>query len=817
MKRLFCLAVLPVFFCLCSAEAGAAGESMEEQVRELLKNAISGDDLSAAQVLIQRACQLVESEDIQDGDLNKGFVKVEISQTLGKIYLRNRRRSDRDEQLRKKGEAVLLAVLDEYRQLRIEAKSQATLIEKRLRWDQAQENKKWQELRGYISRANYSTAWTLYHLGLAVRGEGRRQELLLAAIDGFEGFTEEGYRANRIVADCFVGQALCLLELGRYYDAAKLLDLNPVQLSKGDKAFFKRVMYLRIRAYRAMGASTDVVGDAKFYYDQRHKGKSLPPDKTEIEMTVEWARSLAVLARKSDQNPYWMRYRGQLNEVSRIVYSYGEPWASMVAVAVGDNDIVSPMSSLIHGRDYYAAGAYEKALAKVELGLELSDGDRQPVADLNYLQIATLIKLGDRSKGYDAATEFVRKYRHDGRWNEIWQVAVEIGMQLHSQAGADGKPAIDELLAIADLGRFDPADDQMYARSMLYRASMLIDKGEYSQATAIAAGIDRAKAGNGIYWRSVYLAALAAYRQAEQDFADTRTRAFLDRAKEKFSEYARFAEKSDTEDDICPSMRQLGLKIAHGFISLRQPDIDAAIAMADAVEKLNCRDGDMAEGIFAVRIEASVLKGDVEMAGELIDAVIAEQGGGVAAARALAKAGDLLEKKYALLAVSDREDDRVLANATARRLTSIYSFLLRHISKSDDAALRLQAVAVRRRLGYSLIWCGKYDEAVLQFKRVLGEVELSVSGEAVEGLGLAFEGAGDFEGAAMQWASLIQSLNKKSEKWLEANYHLIYCRIRQGRIADASKMLEFFQLRYSHLLSDQWQKKFSTLFEESNR
>jgi tetratricopeptide (TPR) repeat protein len=471
----------------------------------------------------------------------------------------------------------------------------------------------------------------------------------------------------------------------------------------------------------------------------------------------------------------------------------------------------------MQGRDYFAAGAYEKALAKIEQGLELSDGDRQPVADLNYLQIATLIKLGDRSRGYDAAREFVSKYRHDGRWNEIWQVAVETGMQLHSQSGGDGKPAIDELLAIADLGRFDSADDQMYARAMLYRASMLIDKGEYSQAAAIAAGIDRAKAGSGIYWRSVYLAALAAYREAEADFAGPGTRAFLDRAKDKFSEYARFAEKSDTEDDICPSMRQLGLMIARGFISLRPPDIDVAIAMADAVEKLDCGDGDIPEGVFAVRIEASVLNGDAEVAGELIDAVIAEQGGGVAAARALAKAGDLLEKKYALLAASEMEDDRVLANATARRLAGIYSFLLRHISKSDDAALRLQAVAVRRRLGYSLIWCGKYDEAILQFKRVLDEVELSVSGEAVEGLGLALEGAGDFEGATRQWASLIQSLNKKSEKWLEANYHLIYCRIKQGRIEDASKMLEFFQLRYSHLLSEQWRKKFSTLFEEASR
>ena len=278
--------------CLLIADTIEAETSVSGKVAELIAESMDASTVDKAMEKLDLAGELLSQEAGKISELQSGFLYADIIQTKAKIYTVLWQRDLGKESTRNQARLLLQSSVEKYKMLGKQAEKDSKSIERRIRGDvDATKSGKWQQTSGYVSRANYSIAWSKYSLGIVAENEAERKEYLENAIENFSNFTESGYRQNAIIANCFRGKGLCLYELGRFYDVAKLLNYDTVTPFNTELVTFRQVSHLRMKAYQFLPSDIEVENSAKLYFDLLNQNKELSP--IELEMAIMRRESLA--------------------------------------------------------------------------------------------------------------------------------------------------------------------------------------------------------------------------------------------------------------------------------------------------------------------------------------------------------------------------------------------------------------------------------------------------------------------------------------------------------------------------------------------
>jgi len=791
--------------------------AIDARITTLLADAVAAPTKAAAEAKLREAELLFQSARARLDELTRGFLTADIKRTRGRMLAMAWQRAgakDPDRAtLRDKARRSLLVALDEYARLQKLSEDKADAIERRLGTADPAENKQWREACGSISRANYAQAWTNYTLGmLATKAE--REAYLKKALERFVGFTADGYRKHPIITDCFLGHALCLYELKRHFEITRLLEkATPRNTPPGT---YKRMTYLLLKAYKALsdpGPSLKLEEAAKRYFDSLPAGHK--HDGVELDMALTRARNLGALAKAMPA--YAARFQMRLDKVARLVYSYGEPWCSQFARALGKSAGGKSFTCLVRAREHFTAQKFEQAIAEANKGIAAADAKSSTVllADLRYTKAAACWNLKRWRDAHLAAFEFLQHHRSDRRAPEMCRRALQAALNARK-----ARPP----LAAADFIRFLNFAERNFARepevqkAPWYRATLLLESKQYQRAEqALRRILPRSK----LYRQAQYGLALAAYRQAEaaaeakHGDAEALTR-LLARAATAVSRSldALSGDLREDERPLVKSAATLALATVRRLLALPVPDHATALGLLGRTESLRDLGDEVVAQRLALRIEANVLARRTDVATKLIDALLERGTIDPHLAQAFANVADPLEREYERLENATRYDE---AKGLGRKLVRIYTLLLRHVSRSPDKRVRAQGISVRRRLARGLQRLGDHKKAIPHYKRLVAKVPRETSGDVLRGLAVAYEHTRSYEAAIATWRVLSRGLKQKSDEWFEARYHLIRCYLRAGRRDQARKLLDYLKLQCPRLEAGKWTGQFKKLDQELSK
>ncbi|GAF76729.1 unnamed protein product, partial [marine sediment metagenome] len=318
---------------------------------------------------------------------------------------------------------------------------------------------KWRLTCGYITRADYETAWTHYGLSLFADDEAKRSEHLQKGIEEFRKFTAEGYRDHPVIAECFLGQALCLYEQQHYFEVIQLLDIRQITSTNTPTETFRRMMYLRIRACRALPSEWNLAWTAQQYFEALPREHQL--DTIELEMALEWVRSLTSLIRslqvsdrefqrrnKTSGDPYQSSLQKRLELVAGVVYPYGDPWWAQLAELMEEVAMEAPFGCLARSRRFFEQKRYDQAFRQAQTGLRAMESNHQVAgsfdwnrdlqdkkveeklfADLRYLKAAACWNLHYWLEAHLGAREFLIHHVDDERTNQMCRSGIQAGLK----------------------------------------------------------------------------------------------------------------------------------------------------------------------------------------------------------------------------------------------------------------------------------------------------------------------------------------------------------------------------------------------------
>jgi tetratricopeptide (TPR) repeat protein len=428
-KSLVCLAVL-------YGSQLALAESPTDKVYTLRQAAIASQTKSDADQMLNRAEDVLKNSRRSMGRLDRDFLQNDITQTRGLVCLSFWQRDRSNSHLRDEGQRLLLMALNRYALLAQRCQDEVDAMEQKSNASPISQNTSYQTTVGNISRANYKTAWTEYLLGLSTDRSDERQRRLTNGLDGFMSFTARGYRNDPIVADCFVGHARCLYELGRYFDVTEILDRETITQTNTTPSNFKRITKLRIKAYEALARHLMVDDSARIYVD------SLPNDHrfddVELTIAVSWARSLGFLISDPVFDQYTTTYEQHLATLCQRISPYGEPWRIKLTQSLSDCGMESPFeyserifsqADSVKLESHLLAGHTDSADRLIDRVLDTESSDPQAVTALinsaNQLEQAR-VEMGQPEKEV----------------NRIDRMLVRIYLSLLDRIGIAEDPAI---------------------------------------------------------------------------------------------------------------------------------------------------------------------------------------------------------------------------------------------------------------------------------------------------------------------------------------------------------------------------------------
>ncbi len=796
-----------------------AEETTVGMIGRLLEEAVAAPTEELAEKKLSEAEEQYKSARRKLERMELDFLAADLERTRGRIRLMAWQRDENQVARRTEAARHLEQALAVYQRLATEADAQAAQMELRQNRETLEKNKKYQEASGYVSRAHYAMAWVSYNLGL-LADEANRSAYFEQAVERFTRFTSGGYRDHPVLADCFLGQALCYYELGRDGQVIELL--QPAAPANTPETTFKRMTYLRLRTFLRMRRYRELHEAAERYFGERPAERRL--DEVELGMAVEWARSLAALAGDPKSNPYHARYRERLDRVAAMVQPYGESWQREIIRAAGGQAGNESLRCLEVARKAFGEGRYADALTQAESGLNLL-AQQQPAsdtlaADLRYLRAAAAWNLQQWLAAHRSADDFLRHHASDRRSETLLTYAFEAGTK-----ALKSEPALspEAFLAFLDYAEKQFANQPIVGRFAWERANLFFEAGRYREAEQV---LNQVRSDSPIYRRAQYALAVIALRQVDDQIKQAKNENeqplidLLNRSAAAIKRYT-LAATTDLPADAYAEARSMvdaALRTAAHYLEPARPDMPAIQALINNSETLlkMLHDPDYAADQRTIlTMTMQWLDGRGESANKNLDTLLGRSGSRAAARPYLAMMADVLERQYdRRIAQGNETSARLLAEPLVR----IYTALLEDAGQASVSANRDQEIALRRRLAQNLRRLGRDREALAQYEWLLRQVPdplpLEKAGDVLRGLGYGYEALGQYDRALDQWRILAQGVKENTDGWFEAQYHLIRCHQLAGRLDHAQKLLHLLRLRCPTIESANWRKRLDALDRE---
>ena len=807
------VACLAAGWLLASAGAAGGAEGVDTRIERLLSEVRSAGTLAEAEQRLRRAEKLLEIRGAKIDSTTRRFLQADIRRARGRwAAMAWRRRPTGNDALRETARKELGAAIGEYTGLVQLCEDRLDAMESRLGPGDPSRNRSWRTLRGQISRANYCEAWSHYNLGLIAADEARRKGRFDQAVERFSSFTARGYRNHPIVADCFLGQALCHYERKQYFQVLELL--KPARASNTPADIFKRMAYLLIKSAEAYGSYLAAENCAKRYFDALPASHKL--DAIELGMALERAKCLGVLADPKQNPEYHKLFRGRLDAVAKAIYARGEPWRTELARVLGRNSGATPFKCLSQAQTLFKSGKFAEAAAKAGEGIAAATAETPPavLADLRYVRAAAAVNRGKPLEAFRAAGEFLRNHPADRRAGGLCRAALRAGRE-----ALQAKPPLprDDFLGfLAWMEKRLPTHPEA-KRIPWYRARVFLDAGRLREAERALGAVP---ADSPVYVLAQYGLAVAAAKQAEalarRGKADPKEMARLvdgsARAVERFVASAGRRKMSDVELQAARTVVDVAVATARRYLELPAPRPARAVAVLDRADKLAAYRGRAGRQRLALRCRAHLLAGDMAAAERafsgLLRSPVAADGNAPPVLASLL--GPLMDPFDRLTKAGKTE----AAAGLGGRMARMQERVLRSVSASPTPAVRAQEGAARWLLAEILRKVGRHAEAAGQYEQLLPNTPKRKAGPVLRGLAICQEKSRRYASACERWQALAGGLKKKTDGWYEARYHWFWCLYQQGRRDDARKRLAYFRLQHPRIATGIWQAAFDALGQE---
>ena len=793
--------------CLC-AVAAARAASVEERVNAFVARAMAARTAAEADRPLGQAEGLIRTHGSELDELASSLLQADVKRARGQAYVALWQRTPAQTALRDQAERCLSQVLKDYERIQKQCEGEANQRETDL-GPAVDKDKRYRQACGNVSRSNYAMAWAEYSLGVASATRAEREAHLKKAIERFVSFTANGYKPHPVVTDCFLGQALCLYHLKRYYEVTQLL--SDATLDNTPPDTFKRMQYHLLMAHQALASHLQVETVAKQYFNARPAGKRL--DAIELEMAIARARSLAKLIETHDIPRYQRKFRASLQDVTSMVQSYGNPWCARLAEVVGAQAATGAFVSLNRAREHFSAKRFEQALDEANRGIDqaVTQADDAFLPDLRYAKVAAAWNLHRFADAHVAAFEFLRKHPKDRRVGEVCSLGVQAALKARAEQPPLPPERFQAFLSFVEENF--PKHPEAH-KAVWYRANILLQQELYPAAEQVLLPVQPASP---VYRHALYGLALAAYKQAEALAAKGKGESAavsecLGRAARAATLFAAQAGKAlpAEEHPLAKAVAAVSTAAARLYLDLPTPDPAAALALLERTGTMPEIDDKAARERLALAIVANVLAGKIDRATRLLDQLMKQGGDDPSAANALIAVADPLEREYERC-VADKKAGA--GERLAHKLATLYAFLLeQRKGKPSDAGA--QEAALRRRLARSYQRLGQHKEAIPHYEWLRANVPRETSGDVLRGLAVAYEQTGQYDSAIQMWRMLSRGLGKKTEGWLEARYSLIQCHAKAGRLDQARKLMQYFRLQHSQIPSQEWWHRFNALERE---
>ena len=779
-----------------------------KQINGLLVQAMSAAEKKIADAKLDQAQKLVAST--MTGDTKQLF-QGDILRYRGRVAVRFWQLKTDDEELRAEAVAHLTDAIDQYDGFFKKYEARAEQIAKALRDADPnadpRKNSQWRMALGAASRAAYAMAWSRYSRGLVSPDEKKKEEFD-TAIDQFEAFTANGYRNVPIVADCFLGQALCYFEQSQYDDVNDLL--KEVTANNCPAVTWRKIVYLRMRSYQKKKSFNRVEEVAKTYFDALSSDKL---DSTELKMALDRARNLMVLT-SAGNSALTQTYKRRLRSLGTLVGKQGSNWQTRFELITGATTGVSAMTSLVKARQAFTAGNFDQALTQIDIGIKAKNQKTDPavVSDLYWMKAATLWNLKRWRDAYTTSLSFVDAWPKDRRAPAMMQRAIQSTIQ--SQHGdKDARVSDDEIEKLLARLQSPPDNDAIKRAAPWLRAKLFLELERFDEAETILRSIDSTSP---LFGRAQYGMAYSALKRSDR-IADkpaqrrARTR-LLDRAANAISQSMKASATTLKEElSLAPAIVDVALGVAQRLLELPRPDTARVLGMVDSIDNWNGTGEHAADARLSLRIGALAQAGDTNAVTQLIRQGLA-QSSGAALAKALTNVVDSLESRHQDLVDSGKKSD---AAVMAKMLGDVYQFLVKQAAESDDEKLRAVEITLRKRLANNLLQHqNRLEEGLEHYQSLAKIIDPRKHGDVIRGLALAYERSGQFEPALDQWRTLATGLSRNTDHWFESKYHVIVCYIKTNKLEHARNLLKYVMLQYPKIRVGDWQLKFDQLAQQ---
>jgi len=865
--------MMPVltWLCITPITPTFAADPVEMQIDALSVEALNAPKVEAAQEKISEAEQLLKKNQTKVKKITYRFLLSNLALTNGRIKAAAWHQQKDDEELRKQAQQILARILPEQESLKIDTEKAADELEEKL-GAKAEEDPWQQQLWAYGTRIEYNIAWTQYSLALVTPEETARQQFLKKAFEGFRLFTQDGYQNHPVIAECFLGQGLCLFEQKKYYDVIRFLDLDKITPDTTPVETYKRISFLRIQSARRLPSALNTIWAAEQFFN------SLPAegrlDKTELEMALDWARALAEMVQSPESGNYHHRVLERVERVASLVYPYGDPFSSDLAHIIEDLPVDMPYVSMVQGRRHFQEKKYKNALQYAQTGIRnlTENVSTKLSADLYFLENASAWNVKAWRTAFRSAEVFLGRHREDDRAEKVLQRGIQSALRsLSTESPVD----LDAFRQFLDFAQQHWPDHPEVEKAPWYRGWVFLETERYVEARRM---LQKVTPDSIVYPQALYGLALTSLKQAQdpakrrvsnkttvsplrhsepfaalkgklreesQSLGDPETLRSAQGDREKVPSLreqlynasetiARFvalapAKPSFQQKQLHSGIAEVGMAVAQAFLKLNPPDPNAALVLLDTLERLPNVPGTRDLGALYKYI--STRRKNTSDENSNLQRRLALRLGANADIENIDRVLELLDilmkiethadftlhaliragnvlEKAAPQTARSEESKRILYD----KLITLYEFLLAQAQQKEHAMLTESVV--RRRLAHSLARGGRRLDAVAQYQWILQRDPAQKTGDVRRSLALVYEQLERFDAAIEQWRILAKGLTPDTDPWLEANYRLIQSYLQGQNRKQAKKLLALFQLRHPNIESPTWRQRFEELGQE---
>ena len=834
-------------------------DPIEMQIDALTVEALNAPTVEAAQKKIVEAETLLKHNQTEVKKITYRFLLSNLALTNGRIKAAAWQQQTDDEELRTQAQQILSRILPEQEALKIDTDKAADELEQKL-GAEAEADPWQQQLWAYGTRLEYNIAWTQYSLAIVTPEENARLQLLQKAFDGFQPFTQDGYENHPVIAECFLGQGLCLFEQKKYYDVIRFLDLDTITPETTPVETYKRISYLRIQSARRLPSDVHTIWAAEQFFNSLDDDERL--DKTELAMALDWARSLAALAQSPESRTYHHNVLQRIERVAALVYPYGDPFSADLARIIETLPADMPYVCMVLGRRCFQEKKYESALQYAQTGIRnlTEKVSAQLSADLYFLENAAAWNVQAWHSSFRAAQVFLRRHTEDDRTEKVLQRGIQSALKSLS---TDLPVDLDAFMQFLDFAQQHWPEHPEVKKAPWYRGWVFLETQRYADAYRL---LQNVAPDSTVYPHALYGLALASLKQAQDQVkqgvfnATVSNLRHSDRSEESQSlgdsetlrsaqgdreealvrrqhlynasdSIARFVElppekPSPQQKELRIGIVDVGLAAAQALLKLTPPDPNAALVLLDTLERLpnitttrdpaalhklitsplakHSEDSKRFERRLSLRLEANAYADQIDRVVELLDILITIKNHSEVSLHALIQAGNVLERGASQPA-RDEDSKRIFYD----KLIALYQLLLTQAQQKKHTMLTESVV--RRRLAHSLALDGRRLDAVDQYLWILQHEPAHKTGDVRRLLALVYEQLERFDAAIEQWRILANGLAPDTEPWLEANYRLIQNHLQVQNPQQAKKLLALFQLRHPHIESQTWRHRFAEL------